>query len=55
MSNIIKDIATLLASWSSNNAFAPGAGGLSLQSRLGQNKLNTMLPTARHRCDISLK
>ena len=41
------------ASWSSGNAFVSGAGGL--RFNLGPVKSNTVLPTARHRCDISSK
>ena len=36
------------ASWSSGNAFVSGAGGLRFKS-------DAVLPTARHRCDISSK
>ena len=42
------------AVWSSSNTFVSGAGGLRFKSRAGQ-KSNTLLPTARHRCDISSK
>ena len=41
------------ASWSSSNAFVSGTGGLRFKSRAV--KLNTVVPTARHRCDISRK
>ena len=39
------------ASWSSGNAFISGSGGLSFKSR--PVKLDAVLLTARHRCDIS--
>ena len=41
------------ASWSSGNAFVPGAKGLRFKSQAGQ--IEQVLPTARHRCDISSK
>ena len=41
------------ASWSSGNAFVSGAGDP--RFNLGPVKTNTVLPTACHRCDISLK
>ena len=44
---------TKQTSWSSGNAFVPGAGNMRFKSRLV--KSDTMLPTARHRCDISSK
>ena len=39
------------ASWSSGNAFVSGAVGLKFRSRARQ--IGTVLPTARHRCNIS--
>ena len=39
--------------WSSGNAFVSGAGGLRFNFRAG--KSDTVLPTARHRCNISSK
>ena len=41
------------ASWSSSNAFVSGTGGLRFKSRAV--KSDTVVPTARHRCDISWK
>ena len=46
-------ILGLTASWSSGNAFVSGAGGR--RFILGLVKPDTVLPTARHRCDISSK
>ena len=43
----------VLASWSSGNTFVSGLRGLSMKSLAG--KLDTVLPTARHRCDIFSK
>ena len=40
-------------SWLSGNAFVCGEGGLRFKSQAGQT--NTVLPTARHRCNISSK
>ena len=40
-------------SWSSGNAFFSGSGGLRFKSQAGQ--IGTVLPTARHRCNISSK
>ena len=40
--------------WSSGNAFVSGEGGLGYLD-LGPVKLDTVLPTARHGCDISSK
>ena len=40
-------------SWSSGNAFLSGAGNMRFKSR--PVKSDTVLPTARHRCDISSK
>ena len=40
-------------SWSSGNAFVSGAGGVRFKSRAV--KSDTVLPKARHRCDISSK
>ena len=42
----------LLASWSSGNALVPGAADLRFKS--WRDQIDTVLPTARHRCDISL-
>ena len=39
-----------LASWPSDKAFVSGARDLKFKSPV---KLDTLLPTARHRCDIS--
>ena len=39
--------------WSSGNAFVSGAGGLRFKARAV--KSDTVLPTARHRCNISSK
>ena len=44
-------ILFLPASWSSGNAFVSGAGGLTFKTQAGQSV--TVLPMARHRCDIS--
>ena len=43
----------LPARWSSGNAFVSGPGGRG--SNLGPVKSDTVLPTARHRCNISSK
>ena len=43
------DVNTQPASSSSGNSFVSEAGGLNL----GQAKLDTVLPIARHRCQIS--
>ena len=40
-------------SWLSGNAFVSGAGGLRFKSRAA--KSYTVLPTVRHRCNISSK
>ena len=40
-------------SWSSGSAFVSGAGDLSFKFRAV--KSDTVLPTARHRCDVSSK
>ena len=37
--------------WSNSNAFVSGAGGQ--KSNLRPVKLDTLLPTVRHRCDFS--
>ena len=51
--NIVMKYLSSTASWSSGNAFVSGAGVWG--SNLGPVKSNTVMPTARHRCGISLK
>ena len=41
-------VCFIFSSWSSGNAFVSGAGGLRFKS-------DAVLPTARHRCNISSK
>ena len=50
---VIKKLQYRPASWSNGNVFVSGAGVWG--SNLGPVKADTVLPTARHRCNITSK